>query len=287
MRQMKLSYILIVPYPEGENFWGRFLRTFFEIIAFCYTGAMFKSYYSQEELNKLVSNTSLRKGWDFSQMNVERQIVPWKYEDVVREYLTKEDSVLDIGTGGGERFLKFSSLIKNGVGIDSDSDMVSIAQENAKGINNISFYQDTQNLEKTNDSFNVILNRHAPFNLEVIRDHLKPNGYFITQQVGEENMLNIKKVLKRVKTKPPITRDMIESSGLKLTSFREYNVEYVVKDVESLVFWLQALDLLHADIQGAETLKSVDTFNRILEGNVDDRGFITNEHRYLVIAQKK
>jgi len=31
----------------------------------------------------------------------------------------------------------------------------------------------------------------------------------------------------------------------------EYDVEYVVRDVESLVFWLSALDLPHADLDGA------------------------------------
>lgn len=248
---------------------------------------MIKTAYSQIELDEIVARTSVRRGWDFSMMNVERQSVPWIYEDIVKEYLTKEDSVLDIGTGGGERFLKLSPLFKNGIGIDSDIEMISIAQENAKAFHNISFYQDTQNLEKTNDFFNVILNRHAPFNVDAIRDHLKPKGYFITQQVGEKNMLNIKKVLKKVKTTPPISQEIIKSSGLKLLSFREYNVEYIVNDIESLVFWLQALDLLHADFSGVETLKSADTFNKILEGNVDDRGFITNEHRYLVIAQKE
>ncbi len=247
---------------------------------------MFKSSYTQAEIDEIVVNITPRRGWDFSQMNVERQVVPWRYEDIVALYLNKNDCVLDIGTGGGENFLKLSKLFKRGLGIDNDDEMVAVANENAKDVDNVSFYQDNQYLEKIEEKFDVILNRHAPFHLEKIRDHLKDKGYFITQQVGYKNMLNIKKVLNGERTTPVISKEMIEKSGVEVIAFMEYNVEYVVRDVESLVFWLQALDLLHADISGKETIQRVDTFNAIIKDSLNERGFITNEHRYLVVAQK-
>lgn len=246
---------------------------------------MFKKSYTAQELDILVKNTNQRVGWDFSKMNTLRQVVPWKYPDVVSLYLKETDHVLDVGTGGGETFLKFSKLFEEGVGIDIDPEMIKIAQENGKIAINVSFYKDTEKLENTNDKFDVILNRHASFDLKAISDHLKLKGYFITQQVAEKNMGNIKKVL-NIKSEVPISKEDIEKSGLNLIAFMEYNVEYVVKDVESLVFWLNALDMLHADLPGGEVLNQVGLFNKILEGNVDERGFVTNEQRYLVIAQK-
>jgi len=59
----------------------------------------------------------------------------------------------------------------------------------------------------------------------------------------------------------------------------------VVHDIESLAFWLNALDPAHADVDGHSALASAATLNRVLAGNVDERGFVTNEHRYLAIAQ--
>ena len=59
----------------------------------------------------------------------------------------------------------------------------------------------------------------------------------------------------------------------------------MVRDIESLVFWLNALDPAHADVDGPSALASAATLNRVLAGNVDDRGFVTNEHRYLAITQ--
>jgi len=65
------------------------------------------------------------------------------------------------------------------------------------------------------------------------------------------------------------------------------DVEYVVRDIESLVFWLNALDANHADVDGKSALASAASLNRVLAGNVDERGFVTNEHRYLAIAESE
>jgi hypothetical protein len=83
---------------------------------------------------------------------------------------------------------------------------------------------------------------------------------------------------------PPIRAAQVADAGLLLT-FREYDVEYLVRDIESLVFWLNALDLLHADLDGAAALATAEALNAVLAGNVDEREFVTNEHRYLVAAQ--
>jgi hypothetical protein len=49
----------------------------------------------------------------------------------------------------------------------------------------------------------------------------------------------------------------------------EYDVKYVVRDIESLVFSLNALDSLHADMVGSSALASVERLNKILRGNED------------------
>lgn len=246
---------------------------------------MFKNSYSNEELNRLISNTAGRRGWNFSIMKTERQPVPWDYLKVVPLYLRPSDVVLDIGTGGGERFLEFSKYFKSGIGIDSDPEMVKTAMENGANIKNVSFKIDTHKLTATKEKFDVILCRHAPFDLPTVIAHLKPGGYFIMQEVGEKNMLNIKKVLGQDKSEPALTKEQFENSGFRLLAFMEYNVEYVVRDVESLVFWLNALDYLHSDLKGNEGLADANIFNKILKCNVTRYGFTTNEHRYLAIAQ--
>ena len=99
-------------------------------------------------------------------------------------------------------------------------------------------------------------------------------------------MACVKAALGQPQGPPAIRRQSFAASGLRLLAFLEYDVEYVVRDIESLVFWLNALDLDHADVDGRSALASAVTLNQVLAGNVDGRGFVTNEHRYLAVTQK-
>jgi len=245
-----------------------------------------KSSYSRRELDSILGSVSPRRGWDFARTADQRASTPWDYAAVVSERTDDRDDLLDVGTGGGEMLLSFADRIGSGVGIDLDPEMVELAIENGRGASNISFRQSSHLLENVPESFDVVVDRHAPFSLDAVRSHLRQDGLFITQQVGERNMANVKGVLSGDLPPAPITREMFADPGVRLVDFREYDVEYVVHDVESLVFWLSALDLLHADVDGSRAVADVDTFNAVLRGNVTSDGFVTNEHRYLAIAQR-
>jgi SAM-dependent methyltransferase len=240
--------------------------------------------YSQEALEQVLAGVQRRRGWDFSGMREARQPVPWDYREVVLRYLRLSDAVLDIGTGGGERLRDLAGAFGSGLGIDVDPEMVRFAAENL-AVPDLSFRVCSDRLESVPETFDVIINRHAPFDLGTVAAHLRPGGYFITQQVGERNMACVKAALGQPPEPPAIQRQSLAAGGLRLLAFLEYDVEYVVRDIESLVFWLNALDLDHADVDGQSALASAVTLNRILAGNVDKRGFVTNEHRYLAVTQ--
>jgi SAM-dependent methyltransferase len=240
--------------------------------------------YSQQALDEVLAGARTRRGWDFTGMKELRQPVPWDYLDVVRRYLRCSDAVLDVGTGAGERLRDLAPWFGHGLGIDADPEMVRLARENPAG-GNLSFRVCSERLESVPQTFDVILDRQAPFDLSAIAARLQPGGYFITQQVGERNMACVKAALGQSLGPPPIQRQAIAASGLRLLAFMEYDVEYVVPDIESLVFWLNALDANHADVDGKSALASAAILNRVLAGNVDERGFVTNEHRYLAITQ--
>ena len=244
-----------------------------------------KHTYSQPELDALVASAQPRVGWDFARMNVQREAVPWEYADIVARYVRPSDEVLDVGTGGGERFSRMAGLFSGGLGVDIDPEMIRLAEQ-ASGAGNLEFRVCSARLEDVTAAFPVIINRHAELDLAAITAHLKPGGYFVTQQVGERNMACVRAALGQPAGEPPVSAAAITGCGLRLVAFCEYDVEYVVRDIESLLFWLSALDLLHANLDGGAALASAATLNQILLGHVDVRGFVTNEHRYLAIAQQ-
>ncbi len=247
--------------------------------------AVVREQYDEVEFRTLMAKVRQRRGWDFASMRDSLAPTPWEYSAVVRSYLMPTDKVLDVGTGGGERLIEFAGAMSEGVGVDPDSLMIAAATANAAGLGNLGFVQDDAGLRDMSQSFDVILNRHAAFDLDAVKSHLRPGGRFITQQVGERNMANVRAALGERPRDPTITIAEVDAvPGLRVERFEEYDVEYVVHDIESLLFWLNALDLHHADLDGQSVTASVEVLNGVLPGNVDTRGFVTNEHRYLLVA---
>jgi hypothetical protein len=245
-----------------------------------------KAAYSQLELDDLLASAQPRTGWDFSRMQTLRAPVPWDYGDVVARYLGPSDDVLDVGTGDGRQFASLTGKFRRGLGIDTDPEMIRLAAQEHSGPS-LEFRVGSARLEGVTTSFPVIINRHSVLELDAVAAHLKPGGYFITQQVGERNMACVRQALGQPAGLPVISAQALAGAGLRVAAFCEYDVEYVVRDIESLVFWLNALDLAHADLDGSGALASAATFSKVLAGNVDQRGFVTNEHRYLAIGQAR
>jgi SAM-dependent methyltransferase len=243
-----------------------------------------KDRYSQSELDQLLASVPPRIGWDFSGMRTLQAPAPWEYSEVVARYLQPSGEVLDIGTGGGERFAAMADRFRRGVGIDIDPEMVALAVQSYSG-RNLEFRVCSARLEGIATPFPVIINRHATLDLPAVTEHLRPGGYFITQQVGERNMACVRLALGQPQRDAEISAKALTDTGLRVIGFMEYDVEYVVRDIESLVFWLSALDIRHADLNGSAALADVAVLNAILHGNVDERGFVTNTHRYLAVAQ--
>lgn len=67
---------------------------------------------------------------------------------------------------------------------------------------NIRFRVCSPQLEAVSETFDVILDRHAPFDLDAIAAHLKPVGYFVTQQVGERDMACVQAALGQTAQRP-------------------------------------------------------------------------------------
>jgi ubiquinone/menaquinone biosynthesis C-methylase UbiE len=72
--------------------------------------------------------------------------------------------VLDVGTGGGEKFLQLASCMGKGLSIDIHPGQIAVARSNIteEYVDRISFeVGDGAALPVENETFDVVLNRHA------------------------------------------------------------------------------------------------------------------------------
>ncbi len=247
-----------------------------------------------EALRQMVNSVEARRGWDFSRVRDSIDPVPWTWTGIARRYLSRTQRVLDIGTGGGERFVKLAEYFGSGVGIDADPLMVKVAKENTARVLRcrVSFRKmDARDLRFPDGAFDVVLNRHALAFPDEIARVLKPGGYFITQQVGARNHANICELFgcgPGGQYEPPAGQtvvawaDALSAQGFAVRCRGEYDVAYYYLDAESLIFWLKAVPVPE-DFDIERHWSQVD---HALDAFSTPRGIATNVHRELLIAQK-
>lgn len=251
----------------------------------------------QTDLNTLKTieaSVDARHGWDFSAMQDARDPVPWDYEEVVRRYLDADQRVLDVGTGGGEVFLRLAPAYGQGIGIDADPGMIADARENhaRTSHDHVSFMiMHAESLNFPDDDFDVILNRHATMDVAEIVRVLRPGGLFITQQVGGRNTEHICRVFGcgpggsyDYDPEQTIGRTAKQFArlGCQIIAQGEYDVAYRILDLESFVFWLKAIPMPE-DFSVERHWRQV---QEIIEADWTPDGLLSNEHRELLVARK-
>lgn len=246
-----------------------------------------------DQLKQIVKANGKLDGWDFSTVRAECAPPLWNYVDVVCQYLKRTDRVLDIGTGGGEIFLSLSSYFGNGVGIDHNPAMIDRARINqsAELIDNITLTtMEGGALQFDAETFDVVLLRQAKAYVSEIVRVLRPGGYFITQQIGMRNSLNILNAFDW--TPASFGEDWWQPAAELAEQFRahdchivaeaEYDVPYWFHDIESFLFWLMAVPWP----ERIDLEKHWQNVNQIVDSFSTERGIETNEHRGLLIIQK-
>jgi len=139
-------------------------------------------------------------GWDFSWITATRRMVEapldWSYASKILPYLKMADSLLDMGTGGGELLAKLRPLPKHTCATEGYAPNVSLARQRLlpMGIQVWEVGGDGV-LPFDDNSFDLVINRHAAYNESEVHRILKPGGHFLTQQVGGQNERELNKLL--------------------------------------------------------------------------------------------
>lgn len=142
-----------------------------------------KAYWKSEE-------THAMEGWDFSYIEgrYRSDPLPWDYRETVLEYRKMTDSLLDMGTGGGEFLLTLAHPAENTTvteGYPPNAELcrrtlvplgITVTETGCEGP-----------LPFADGSFDLVINRHESFVLSEVHRILRPGGIFITQQVGGRN----------------------------------------------------------------------------------------------------
>lgn len=245
------------------------------------------------EYQKFYDAVGKVNGWEFSQLRVLADRAEWEFNNEVLKRSKITDSLLDIGTGGGENLLKIAPSVKLAIGIDLSNEMIGSAIEKLErsGQKNIRFEQmSSEDLQFPESSFNIVTSRHAPFNSIEVARMLKKDGVFLTQQVSEGDKMNIKKTFGRGQsftekdgTLKEKYRQELKNAGFSKIQTYDYNILEYYERPEDLLFLLQHTPIIPNFGQENKDLKIWKAF---IENNQTVKGICTNSKRFLIVAVK-
>jgi len=193
-------------------------------------------------------------GWDFSHLagRMVEEEPPWSYPERAAELMHRSRSVLDMGTGGGERLLALREHWPPTVVATEDyAPNVRLARDRLAplGVRVVVVeLSDGGPLPFTDGTFDLVLNRHSGFNPAEVARVLAPGGAFLTQQVHGMWAQDLLAAFGAEPQWPDATPDKyvprLEAAGLTVVEVREWSGRLSFTDVGAIVYYLKAVPWL-------------------------------------------
>jgi SAM-dependent methyltransferase len=189
-------------------------------------------------------------GWDFSWL-AGRWIEaspPWDYRQRVRAALPGVQSLLDLGTGGGEFLAAQAPLPADSWATENYPPNMPIARARLEplDVHVVTGVADDA-LPFPDDYFDLVINRHESFDAGEVCRILRPGGRFVTQQVGNDDNLRLNELLQDEVAfefddwGPAKVARQLEQAGLRVIEQSEAFPETRVADIGAVVYYLRAI----------------------------------------------
>ncbi|MCA0972411.1 class I SAM-dependent methyltransferase [Halobacillus litoralis] len=231
------------------------------------------------------------EGWDFSFVTetgrIQSHALTWSYGSLVLPYIKTSSSMLDMGTGGGELLSKFRPLPAKVTATEAYEPNIPIARERLEplGIHVAAISEDSK-LPFEDEEFDLIINKHESFSPYEVRRILKPEGTFITQQVGGYDCRQINEALgspENVYENWDLEAAVhgLEQHGFTITkAVEEFPVQRFY-DIGALLYYLKAIPWQVPDF----TIEGYDEPLKKIHQQIQEKGYFdAKQHRFLIEA---
>ncbi len=252
----------------------------------------------QEQINQLLKSWKKEEkqpfsGWDFSYIadKIYEENPPWDYIQLAKKHLKNAHSLLDLGTGGGERLLELKNLFPSKtVATEAYEPNYILAQKSLKPYG-VEVVKADDGLEKImpfeDNSFELIIDRHTAFNISEIERVLTPGGTFLTQQVDGNNLSDLKGFFKSEPLWPFVIleffKKQVKKTNLIIKTAEEWSGKMIVKDIGGLVYFLKAIPWF---VPGFSVDTHKATLLRLQEKLDKGEELIFTQKRFLLITKK-
>ncbi|UHA72781.1 class I SAM-dependent methyltransferase [Paenibacillus sp. 481] len=251
----------------------------------------------QQTFDELVQESEQSfSGWDFSYLSKHGRMaefpLPWNYASVLIPYISKAQSMLDMGTGGGE-FLQLLSercpLPLRTEATEGYKPNVAVAQHNLSSLGvKVHYFEDDASLPFADAAFDLITNRHESFDANELYRMMKPGGVFITQQVGGDNDQEFNRALGAPEVEHydwtcDKAEQQLRAAGFTVLKRADESTWSRFYDIGAIIYYLRAIPWQIEDF----TVEAYKEGLLKLHQQVQDQGYVeVTCHRFLLIVKK-
>lgn len=235
------------------------------------------------------------KDWDFSNVDCESEyLTKWDMYELLKENVSLDSRVLDLGTGGGEKLLKRFPNFKEIIGTDYSKEMIKTANENLEKSErkNISFLvMDNLKLSFPKNYFDAVIARHTVTDAKQIYDILKEDGTLFIRGVDALDCHSLKRAFKRgqgygdLKTIGQLDYEQVLDVGFSDVELVPIHVREYYKTKEDLLYLLYKTPIINE--YNSKRPIEMDILDEYISKNTKEKGIIVFRRYYGISAKKR
>ena len=239
--------------------------------------------------------------WDFSAIKrTKEELTDWDMLTIIKKHAKKGSKILDLGTGGGEKVVKYYPEVAEILVTDFSDAMVETAQKNLaeSGRRNISFRKmDNLKMDTPDEYFDIVSARHTCTDPVQIYKTLKPGGVLVLRGVDQLDCWELKRMFgygqayHDKKAISQIDYEAVLGAGfvdVELVPIHVREYYHTVDDFMALLHRTPILKDFSEEPDGDESQFEFDaeTLEKYISGHKTDKGILLIRRYYGITARK-
>jgi len=242
-------------------------------------------------------NTEPVEGWDFSWFNgrATEARPSWKYFEGLSERISAANAVLDVQTGGGERYAEILRNLfvrpRHLAATESWPPNIEIARRGLEPLGvSVREVSDTESFPFEDESFDLICSRHPTFtHWPEIARVLQLDGTYYSQQIGAGTNFELTEFMMGPQPASETQRvdraiSSATSAGLQVIGVQEESLPVAFFDIAAVVYFLRKVIWTVPDFSTDKYRERLKQLHAQIE---EDGSFISHSRRYLIEAKKR
>jgi SAM-dependent methyltransferase len=251
-----------------------------------------------DEITPYVEKARTFSGWTFDELDVRHldARMPWDYVAIAREHASRARSIVDLGTGGGDRY----STILGGRGSAQPGAAVPqrhavateewhvnapVARDRLGPLGVDVVRADSLRLPFADGAFDLVLDRHEALEPPEVARVLRPGGRVITQQVGHDTWPELQRFFPAVEFPDHFRAYQVgfRAAGMTIEDARCHEERVAFVKLGELVYMM----LLTPDMfPGFDPIAEIDAVLAMEDALRGAEGIMVTETHYLLVARK-